>query len=347
MVGTPEEVVVLGLPAGDHRVGDRDPRVAEEPRRPRDVEPTFVGEGAQPAAVLHVGRIGEEPHGLRLRGRAGGAGRPADLLELGDVVRVGLAGERVRRIRPVGGGRVGERAYLAELHVDGRRRRYGVDHPGGDRLEHAGPGRLLDVRDDVVEPVAHAQREHPRRGRCADGLAALLGAPGRDGRHERVVRALDGCRLRGHADDEDVPGGLRHGSVDRGAGGAETPVANGTKSPSIATTASYMAPCTIAARTVLLAGGRSVVGVAPAEIALSAIPLQWTTALSPVADDEVVDPSERATASTSAAARPIRRFISATPSWAHGLVAGCAPPVGVPKRVSARPPRGKLETSAL
>ena len=122
--------------------------------------------------------------------------------------------------------------------------------------------------------------------------------------------------------------------------GAETPVANGTKSPSIATTASYMAPCTIAARTVLLAGGRSVVGVAPAEIAASAIPLQWTTALSPVADDEVVDPSERATASTSAAARPIRRFISALPPGLTGSSRGARRPL-VSRRGCPRAPRAE------
>ena len=39
-------VIVLGLPAGDHRVGGRDPEVAEQPRGLTQVEPTRDGDTA-------------------------------------------------------------------------------------------------------------------------------------------------------------------------------------------------------------------------------------------------------------------------------------------------------------
>ena len=54
-------------------------------------------------------------------------------------------------------------------------------------------------------------------------------------------------------------------------------------------------------------------GGAP-EIAASAIPLQCTTALSPVADDDVAAPSPSATNAATVAARIIRSFVTSTSS---------------------------------
>ena len=74
--------------------------------------------------------------------------------------------------------------------------------------------------------------------------------------------------------------------------------------PSTAATASYIAPCTMPPSTLLLAGGR------PAAIALSAMPLQWTTAFSPGRSapwtTAAVGPSARAATRATAAARPRR-----------------------------------------
>src|SRR5687768_10972244 len=65
-----------------------------------------------------------------------------------------------------------------------------------------------------------------------------------------------------------------------------------------------MAPCTIAARTVLLAGGR------PAEIALCATPLQWTTAFSPGSEDDDVGPSASTPSAARVAASQMRTFMA-------------------------------------
>ena len=85
-------------------------------------------------------------------------------------------------------------------------------------------------------------------------------------------------------------------------GGAVTPVANGSRPPSIAATASYIAPCTIPPSTLLAAGAR------PTAIAFAATPLQWTTAFSPGADDDVVGPSASTATAASVAVTQSRSF---------------------------------------
>ena len=203
--GAPEVVVVLGLPAGDHRVRRRNPDVAEQPRGLAQVEPTRDGHAADGTAVLGVRLIGEEAGVLGLERRPG-ADDAADVLELVDVMRVGPARQLVRLVRPVLGLRVErERPHLAELDVDRRRRR--------DRLEDSRSRRRLDVGNDVVEVVAGPHREHARGGGGADGLASVLRDPVRDRRHEGVVGGLDRRGLRRNAGDEDVSCRLRDGRV--------------------------------------------------------------------------------------------------------------------------------------
>ena len=199
--------MVLRLPAGDHRVGDRDPGRAEELRRLRDVEPALATEPAQAAAELDVGRVGEEPDRLGLLGRARGRRVAPQQLHLGHVVRVLLARDGVRRVGPVGRRVVRERPYLPELHVDRRRRSDGLEDPWA--------GRCLDVGHDVVEPVTRPQCEHPRRGRCADRFAPVSREPRRQRRHVGVVRRLDACRLGRNASDQDVASRLRDRGLDQ------------------------------------------------------------------------------------------------------------------------------------
>jgi hypothetical protein len=57
--------------------------------------------------------------------------------------------------------------------------------------------------------------------------------------------------------------------------------------------------------TLLLAGGRRVVGVGPAEIAATATPFQWTTALSPGAADVPAGPNAKTATNAKIAARPV------------------------------------------
>ena len=208
VVRPPEHVVVLRLPAGDHRVGDRDPGRAEELCRLRDVEAALATESPQAAAELDVGRVGEEPDRLGLLGRARGRRVAPQQLHLGHVVRVLLARDGVRRGRPVGRRVVGERPHLPELHVNRRGR--------SDGLEDSRADRCLDVGHDIVEPVAGPQGEHPRRSGSADRLATVSRKPRRQRRHVGVVCRLDARRLGRNAGDQDVAGRLRDRGFDQG-----------------------------------------------------------------------------------------------------------------------------------
>ena len=147
VVGTPEVVVVLGFPAGDHRVRRCDVDVPEHSCRLAQVEAAGNRQFTERAVELLVGLLGVEENGLGLQRTPEGAVDPAVLLELRHVLRVALARQRDRRSRPVVRRRLeGERPHELELRVDRRRR--------CDRLEHARPRRLLHVGDDVVEVIA-------------------------------------------------------------------------------------------------------------------------------------------------------------------------------------------------
>jgi hypothetical protein len=61
----------------------------------------------------------------------------------------------------------------------------------------------------------------------------------------------------------------------------------------------------MAPSTLLLAGGRRVVGVGPAAIAVVATPFQWTMALSPGAAEVPAGPNARTAISPSIVARPV------------------------------------------
>jgi hypothetical protein len=61
----------------------------------------------------------------------------------------------------------------------------------------------------------------------------------------------------------------------------------------------------MAPSTLLLAGGRRVVGMGPAAIAVVAMPFQWTMALSPGAADVPAGPNAKTATSASVAAKPV------------------------------------------
>ena len=207
-VGTPEVVVVLGLPAGEHRVRRRDVDVAEHPGRLAQVEAAGERQLAQRPVELLVGLLGVEHDRLGLERAPEAAVQPPVLGQLSDILGVALARQLDRRPwSVVRRRRVGERSHERQLRIDRRCRR--------DRLEHARPRRLLDVDVRVVVAVTDPHRDHPGCRGCTDCLAAVLGEPVRDRRHERVVGGLHRSCLCGQLGDEDVPCRLRNSGIRR------------------------------------------------------------------------------------------------------------------------------------
>ncbi len=161
VVRSPEHEVVLGFPARDHRVCDRDPGVPEESCRLAHVEIALVGEPAQRPAVLDVRRVGEEADGLRLRRRPCRARVAAQRHQLGHVVGVLLGRQRVRRVGSIGRPLVRERAHLPELHVDRRRRlRSARTRPARESAGRTGR-RRRSGHPSAMRPC-RLPRPHPR-----------------------------------------------------------------------------------------------------------------------------------------------------------------------------------------
>ena len=228
----PEGVVVLRLPARDHRVRGRNPRVAEQPGGLAQIEAPGVRQRTQRAAVLDERLIGEEANRLGLQRRPRRSRGASVRLQLLQITRVALARDLDRSTGPPLGLRAeGERPHSAQLDVDRRRRR--------DRLEHTHARRLLDVRNHVVEVIAGPHRQHPRGRGSAGRLARVLRRPVRNRRHVGVVGDLNIRRLGRHAGNEDVPSRpARRLRPPTHPEQRSHPVANGSRPPSTDATAS-------------------------------------------------------------------------------------------------------------
>ena len=203
----------------------------------RAASPTRGGRGPRAltsprSARLYCTKVGcaVEVDGLRLLRRAGRAGGAAEVLQLVDVL--GIA---VLLVSAYGSsGRYADRSYVNGVTYGSFVSTGGVARSA--RRPRA--GRLLHVRDDVVVAVAVRQASMPAAAAAPTASPAVLRRSVRDPRHERVVGGLHIRCLARDACDEHVARRLGDCRVDRGPGGALTPVANGSRPPSTAATAS-------------------------------------------------------------------------------------------------------------